>query len=380
MKDVLENSNNCTGCSACLNICPKNAIKMFKNSEGFAYPKIDESLCIKCGKCKKVCPCLLHEEMSLIQHFYATWTKNENVRKKSSSGGIFYEIAKYVLENNGVVYGAAFDGNFNLKHVSINKSDDVSKLMGSKYLQSDLGNIFKDVKTNIDKDLKVLFVGTPCQVAGLKKYINKECCNLITCDLICHGVPSPLVFKNYLDSFKTKKIEKINFRDKSTGWNNYSFTIDFSKNTLKESHNDNLFMKGFLHNIYLRNSCYNCKFANLNRLSDITLGDFWNCKEILQLPDDDKGVSLIITNTSKGQKLLEKISDNLFIKEVSKDEALKTNLCLTKGVDFNKYRNDFFANYSLEKSDLKFIVKYTNASLFKKIKGKIKLIMRKVIK
>lgn len=380
MKDVLENNKYCTGCSACVDICPKNAVKMIQNDEGFLYPKIDEKLCIKCGKCRKVCPTLSNKIEKLNQHYYSAWTKDEEIRINSSSGGIFSELAKYILENNGIVYGASFDDNFDLKHVPINDYNDISKLRGSKYLQSNLLNIFKNIKINAEKGINILFVGTPCQVAGLKNYMNKEYPNLITCDLICHGVPSPLIFKNYLNSFNHSKIKSVSFRDKSTGWNNFSFTIDFDGRTLKESHNDNLFMKGFLHNLYLRDSCYNCRFANLNRMSDITLGDFWSYKEILKLSDDDKGISLVITNTPKGKKIFDIISSNIVVKEISKEEALMTNLCLIKGVEFNNKRKDFFDNYNVKNANLKFIIKYTNDNIINKIKGKMKLIVKKVIK
>lgn len=381
MKTILDNIDKCTGCTACKNVCPKSAIKMKENSEGFLYPVIDKDICVDCGLCTKVCPINNETKIKFNQKFYAMWTQDNKIRLNSSSGGIFTEIAKYILTSNGIVYGASFDENYNLKHTSINKISDLHKLTGSKYLQSDLNDVFKEIK-NLLKDTKVLFVGTPCQVIGLKKYLKCDFSNLYTCDLICHGVPSPLVFKNYLETYTDiSKIKNINFRDKIIGWKNFSFTLDLkNKEKITEIFSNNLYMRGFLNNLYLRKSCYDCKFANLNRYSDITLGDFWNYEAILNKKEDDKGISLVIVNSDKGNEIINQIKNNVVIEEVTKEDALKTNACLQKGVAYNKKRELFFEKYNDNNKDLKFIIKYVNISFIDKVKNKIVFVVRRVIK
>ena len=380
--NILEDMRKCTGCTACKNICPKNAIKMEINHEGFLYPKVDEKKCINCGLCSKTCPVNNDYKIEYKQNFYAMWSLDDNVRLSSSSGGVFTEIAKYVLSFGGKVYGASFDDNFKLKHIAIEKMDDIHKLTGSKYLQSDLNNVFKKVKDDLNNNSCVLFVGTPCQVAGLKKYLKKDFSNLYTCDLICHGVPSPLVFNNYLNT-KTNisKISSVNFRDKNKGWKKFSITIKLDNNTkITEVYSDNIYMKGFLNNLYLRQSCYNCKFASLDRFSDITLGDFWNYKAIMNKEDDDKGISLVITNSRVGDNIVNSFKDKVHLEKVTKENALATNLCLKQGVSYNKKRDLFFRKYNKSNHDLKFIMKYVNISFLDKVKNKLSLVVRRVIK
>ena len=188
------NDPNCSGCSACFNICPQRCISMVEDKEGFLYPRINKEKCINCGLCKKACPALATDKYVVPSTFYACKSKNEELRSKSSSGGVFSSLAEYVIHNNGVVFGAAFNRNMELSHIGVNKKEDLSKLMGSKYLQSDLKNTFNEVKTYLCNNRFVLFSGTPCQVAGLKAYLQDDYKNLYLADLACHGVPSPKIF------------------------------------------------------------------------------------------------------------------------------------------------------------------------------------------
>ena len=298
----------CSGCTACMNICPKKAITMVTSSDGFKYPQIDQDKCINCGLCKKNCPVLNNTNNDSLNHCYVGYALDDLYKEGSSSGGIFPLIANAILENSGIVIGAAFDENNKLKHVAIEKVVDLIKLKGSKYLQSDLDNIFSYIK-NIIKDRKILFVGTPCQVAGLKIFIKNDYNNLYCIDLVCHGVPSPKLFDKYikeLEEINNDKVINYNFRDKSTGWDTYSNTIEFKNSRLSELQKDNRYMNLFLSDVALRESCYNCNFKLGNKYSDITLGDFWNIRERFtknSIVNDNTGISFLMINSEKGIEL-----------------------------------------------------------------------------
>ena len=234
MKEIIS-KELCSGCTACLNICPQNAISMVENEAGFKVPEIDQNKCIDCGLCKKTCPVLNTKQNNSINQCYVGYAKEE-YSNKSSSGGIFPLIANKILDDGGIVIGAAFDEDNELKHIAITDKEELIKLKGSKYLQSDLGNIFSFVKENID-DKKILFVGVPCQVAGLKAYLKKEYDNLICIDLFCHGVPSPKLFDKYIKELEEKQNDELinyDFRDKSTGWDTYSNTATFKSSSVTE--------------------------------------------------------------------------------------------------------------------------------------------------
>ena len=275
----IKSKEDCCGCYACYNICPKQCITMKTDNEGFWYPKIDKNKCINCNLCEKVCPIINPvKRVDSKKIAYASMNKDEQVRMKSSSGGIFSILAEYIIKNNGVVYGAGFDEDFNIKHKRILYSTDLDLLRGSKYVQSSIGDIYKQVKNDLENNNPVLFTGTPCQVEGLRSYLRKEYVNLITMDFICHGVPSPLVWEKYLKKMKKSKqenIKNIYFRNKDIGWKLFSLKIIFDKRIYSNDLNNDLFMKGFLQDVYLRPSCYNCKFKKINRISDITVADFF---------------------------------------------------------------------------------------------------------
>ena len=308
MIDIVD-KKGCTGCWGCANICPKFCITMKKNKEGFDYPIVNEDNCIKCKKCINVCPILHKEEIENNPVAYACFNKNEEVRTESSSGGIFTLIATNVIKDNGVVFGARFNDLFEVEHGYVESVEYIKAFRGSKYVQSKIGYTFTEVKKFLENGRKVLFSGTPCQIGGLKSFLGKDYENLICIDIICHGVPSPLVWKKYKNEISSgKKITDVSFRDKTYGWKDYSFRMDFEDGTSYfEKGSENKYIRGFIGDIYLRNSCYQCKFKTLHRQSDLTLADFWGIENINADMDDRKGTSFIIVNSKKGNQILQKI-------------------------------------------------------------------------
>ena len=375
--EVIVSKERCSGCTACKNICPQNAISMEYNSEGFKYPKIDESKCVDCGLCKKVCPVLNTTENESLNKCYVGYAEEE-YSNNSSSGGIFPLIANKVLDDGGIVIGAAFNEDNKLKHIAITKKEDLIKLKGSKYLQSNLDDIFTYVKENIENK-KVLFVGVPCQVAGLKSYLKKDYDNLICIDIICHGVPSPKLFDKYIKELENKHNDKLvnyNFRDKVTGWDSYSNTAKFKNNTISELHFNNSYMKLFLSDIALRESCYNCNFKLENKYSDITLGDFWGVKKYYPEMYNKKGVSAIIINTSKGKDIFENIKDELKYKECKLEEITSGNPSLMKSGKMPDKRSNFFnelENLTIDELVKKYVPK---SSFIGKVKNRIKRLLK----
>ncbi len=323
------NFDNCTGCGACKNVCPVNAIKMIPNNEGFLYPVVDENACINCTKCNKVCPIQKENIPTDDRKFYAVYSKNEIERSKSSTGGMCAIIAKHIIEQGGWFCGASFYKG-KLAHRLTKSFDFFDKYMrGSKYFQSDTENIYNEVADKLKEGDVVAFVGTPCQVNALRKFLSKPYDNLYLIDLICHGVPSPKVFEKFIESKHLEKDIKndvsVNFRNKKLGWHTFTFVISDDKNILYSEvmHNDT-FYKAFLSDICLRKSCHSCPYASTNRVSDIMVGDFWGCPENI---DDNKGINLISIN-NKGTILLDNIKKHnpLFLKEYPKDKVLQPQL------------------------------------------------------
>lgn len=379
----IKNKKDCCGCYACYNICPKECITMESDNEGFWYPNIDKNKCINCNLCKKVCPIINSVKRNDSKKIaYAGMNKDEEIRIKSSSGGIFSILAEYIIKNNGIVYGAGFDEDFNINHKRILVSADLDLLRGSKYVQSSIGNIYRQVKNDLESNKQVLFTGTPCQIEGLRSYLRKEYINLVTMDFICHGVPSPLVWKKYLEEMKKSKqenIKNIYFRNKDIGWKVFSLKIIFDEKIYINDLSNDLFMKGFLQDVYLRPSCYSCKFKKTNRVSDITVADFWGIKKVLPKMDDDKGTSLIVIHSEKGKQLFDELSEKMILNEVNLNEAIKYNPSMISSVKYNEKRNAFFAELNSGKDLIYLLSKYTKISFIKKLKNKIKRGIKKII-
>lgn len=348
MPELFKNKEDCCGCTACLNVCPKKAIQMVEDDKGYLYPTIDEKLCIDCNICEKVCPLKIeNDKLSFKQVAYGIKNKDDEERKKSSSGSVFIEIAKAVLKENGVVFGVEMNSDFVVHHSCANTLKQVRKFQGSKYVQSIKGNNYLKVKENLMEGKKVLFTGTPCEVSGLKKYLGKEYGNLITVDIICHGVPSQKLLRKFVDekekSFKSK-LKDITFRDKKFGWRNQEIHINFENN--KDYHApiwDDEFYRLFTGNYILRESCYTCHFANMNRQGDITIGDFWNIKNVKEDFEDILGVSSILINTEKGMKIFNLIKSNFNYFECDLDEIVQANLRhpSVKPDNFEEFKKDF---------------------------------------
>ena len=345
-------TKECTGCGACAHICPKACINMVPDKNGFLYPQVNNDKCVNCGICEKNCPVLnkTEQEIPINTNCYATKTNDETIRKQSSSGGIFSVIAEKILENNGIVYGAAFDESFVVKHIGISSINDLDLLRRSKYVQSDLNNSFSAIKQHLDDGKAVLFTGTPCQVEGLLSYLRKPYSNLITMDFVCHGVPSPAVwehYKAYLEKQYNSSITNVNFRHKSSGWKNFSILIEFENdNYYCNTFGNNSYMKAFLANMDLRESCYTCKFKSTNHKSDITVADFWGIDKINPAIDDDKGLSLLMVNTDKGNTLLKNIKNNLTLTKTDIEKSFSYNPCIIQPSVKHNFREYFLSNYN----------------------------------
>jgi len=380
----LKNKTDCTGCSACFNSCPVECIKMEANSEGFYYPEVDEDKCINCKKCISSCP-LYKDENNNENNFttIAAFNKNENIRVKSSSGGIFEILARKIIDENGAVYGVCFDEEFKVIHNFTENKNDIYQFMGSKYVQSNQKNTFVDIKNRLENGQKVLYTGTPCQNAGLKSYLKKEYNNLFSVDLICHGVPSPKVFQKYIEFQEQKnksKIKEFSFRDKRNGWSKFGISIVFEngKKYYKNLYKD-IYMIAFLKDISLRSSCYNCNFKTLNRSSDITLADFWGISAEVPEYNDNRGVSLIMLNSEKGKVLLKEISNEINYKTVDNICIEKHNPAAVKSAKVNKNREKFFGELDRFRID-KLILMYCVDKMGLRIMRKVKKMTSKFIR
>ena len=307
---ILNIKNECTACGVCLSVCPQKCISMPFDEEGFYYPGIDSEKCIKCGKCEKNCHVLNFRETSGDRSSYYGYSRDAEILKQSTSGGAFYSLAKAILENGGNVYGAAFDYDDRiLKHTSTD-AVPITALMKSKYIESYMGNIAEAIQKDVDSGRQVLFCGTPCQAAAVKKAIRDENSLLTTVDFFCHGVPSSRLFKEHLSKItKGRKLLSIDFRPKELGWSGKNLKVVTEGKTTVAPHTLDPFYKGFMTtNTILRRSCYDCKYR-FHHASDITIGDFWGYRKLEKIPDCRNGLSLIIANNEHGKKQVEAIRD-----------------------------------------------------------------------
>lgn len=380
----IENKKKCCGCQSCYNVCPKGAITMVDDDRGFKYPKVDEEKCINCGLCEKVCPILVNSNIKNTPKAYACVNLDEKIRMQSSSGGIFTVIAEYIIDNGGVVFGAAWNSDFSkVEHVYVENKNDLSKIRGAKYLQSDINKSYLKVKEFLEADRYVLFSGTPCQIEALKLFLGRDYDKLYLQDIICHGVPSPKVWNVYKKFKEAEKgeatIKNVQFRSKDPdGWNRYHVKMQFSNNKLYDvEHGKDIYMKAFLSNISLRDSCTNCEFKKENRVSDITLADFWGINNIKPNMNDEKGTSLVIVNLQKGSDLLKKVKDEIKIEEVDFNIAIKPNPSMNHISRENPKTDEFFERLNTMPFN-ELVSKYVpKSSLLKRCFRKIKKIMKK---
>lgn len=392
MIDIKE-KKNCCGCEACVQRCPKSCITMREDNEGFLYPEIDKDICIDCGLCEKVCPVINQAEERKPLAVYAAKHKDEQIRMASSSGGAFTAIAERVIDEGGVVFGAKFNQDWNVVHSYTETKEGLGAFRGSKYVQSRIGESYKEAEGFLKAGRKVLFSGTPCQIAGLKRFLRKEYDNLLTVDFICHGVPSPKIWREYLknktDSIASRfsgqkeiDVENVFFRDKCLGWKKYKFTLNISiinkgglenKIKISEPFNNNIYLRGFLTDLYLRPSCHNCPTKSLKSGSDFTIGDFWGVQKIMPQIDDDKGVSVIIVNSINAKTYITKYLIELW--PTIYDKILYYNSAIYSSAKITCKRNSFWKDDG--KSFEEKVRILSKVSLFRKIRRKIVSSFRK---
>jgi len=356
---------------------------MHEDQDGFWYPSVVESACNQCGLCVSVCPILAKIALVRQPKAYACINVDELARVESSSGGIFTAIAECVIAERGVVFGASFAEDHSVHHVVVECVEDLPKLRGSKYLQSRIEGGYQAVKSFLELGRKVLFVGTPCQIAGLKAFLGKEHDNLVCVDIICHGVPSPKVWQKYIayrESRAQAKARRISFRRKDRGWKRYSVSFSFNNDTeYLQTHDKDLYMRTFLRDVCLRPSCYACKFKTLNRHSDITLADFWGVQDVLPDMDDDLGTSLVLVNSNRGAKIFEEIKNKVSYREVNIELAIAYNGAAIKSALLNPNRGAFFKELDYLPFD-RLVDKYCSDSTIVRAKGLLKSTARVALK
>ena len=411
----IKYKKNCCGCSACVQRCPKHCISLSEDSEGVLYPSVDELTCIDCGLCEKVCPILNPQEKIQPQEVLAVKNPNEEERMASSSGGVFLPLAREVISQCGVVFGAVYDEQWEVHHVSAEKIEDVYLMMGSKYLQSRIENTYQEVEQFLKQGREVMFVGSPCQIAGLRTFLrNKEYPNLLAVDFLCHGVPSPGVWRRYLaetyGGYEAKKqsrrqattgkntvllsslnakspIGDIKFRDKTgSGWKKFRFVVrqksaskaDQNSVLSSDTHYENPFMRGFLSDIYLRPSCYECKCKNGENHSDLTIGDYWAARITDQDFDDDKGLGLVLVNTAKGKTYFDKLG--MVVRESTLEKAHLCNGGFNEHTHAHPKRAKFYELYLSGVPVAVAVDKCLKVSFLHRCLGKTKGLVRRVLK
>ncbi len=339
----IVDKRDCCGCSACTQVCPTQCITMREDAEGFVYPTLDVAACIGCSRCEQVCPVINQGAEREPMKVLGAKSLREEVRRGSSSGGVFSELAAEVINANGVVFAASFDEVWEVEHTAAQSIEECAKFRGSKYLQSRIGDNFLEIQRFLQQGRGVLFCGTPCQVAALRLFLGGNTEGLTTVDFVCHGTPSPKVWRGYLDHITEDKgsISAINFRDKSRGWKEYSFVLTAKDQNINEKATDNIFMRGFYQDLFLRPSCHHCPTRGLSSGSDITLGDFWGVERVARSFDDKGGVSLLLLNTQLGVEAIEKIER---IEKIEADypTATKYNPSIVHSAAIPSKRAQFF--------------------------------------
>lgn len=382
----VTDKHNCCGCSACVQACPKQCITLQEDAEGFLYPKGNTEFCLDCHLCEKVCPCLNRAGAHEPQKVFAAINPNEKVRMQSSSGGVFSMLAEATIKDGGVVFGARFDQNWNVIHDYTESIEELTSFRGSKYVQSVIGNSYIKVKEFLQKERKVLFSGTPCQIAGLKLFLRKEYTNLLTLECVCHSVPSPGIWKNYLCTFlkwhnkNITNITEINFRNKITGWEGYSVSISFNDDTSYIcNHEKDRWMRGFISGLYSRPSCSRCPAKANNSRCDIELGDLWGNRFLLPEITDNKGICVVLVHTDRGQRVLEKLNI-ANIKEYTLAEIASKNPAITQSCNESHKKAKFYSKYLPNKNLFATIDALTQASAVLELKQILYKIIKTLIK
>ncbi len=376
----IKDKKDCCGCHACATTCAKHCITMQADEEGFLYPVVDKDACTDCGLCEKVCPVINQSEPRKPLKVYAAKNKNEEIRRQSSSGGIFTLLAEKIINEGGVVFGARFNENWDVIHSWTDTIEGIAAFRGSKYVQSTIGDTYREAKDFLKQGRKVLFSGTPCQIAGLKKYLRKDYDNLLTVDVVCHGVPSPLVWSTYLDETREQLRAKrgvgknsvplsmdespvitgISFRDKTNGWKKFGFRLRYAaskaaENTVSasairedstyEDVTTNPYLVGFVKDLYLRTSCHHCAVREGRSHSDFTIADFWGIQNFYPEFDNDSGVNLVFLNTPKSLFVYDVIKPYLSDMVSTYEKGLRGNPAIVKSATLTPQHDEFWRLY-----------------------------------
>lgn len=343
----IENKKDCCGCSACKNICPVNAIKMIEDDEGFLYPKVNMSNCINCGKCEKVCPIKKNNKKNFIKG-YVIQNKDNDILSKASSGGFFYALSKYIIKKGGYSVGVMYDKNWHPVYKMTCDEKELTKFMGSKYSQCDASHLYPIIKNKLDENKKIVFSGTPCQVAGLKSYLGNNINNLILVDLVCRSIPSTKFWNHYINMLEEKydsKIKSVNQRDKEMGYHHGILKVCFENNKIyKGSVKTDIFSNAFHNDICSRPSCYDCKFKNINRCSDFTMFDSWYPSKLnIKIHDNDRGYTNILIQSTTGQQIFNEIKDSFYYEIIEPEDAIEfTGGMVTNSISWTKKRDEFY--------------------------------------
>lgn len=342
----LVNKADCSGCGACVCACPKKCLLMKSDSEGFYYPHIDDKSCIDCGKCLSVCAVKSKPKInSYGRRVFIVQHKNDKIRRESTSGGAFTAIAEYIIKNGGIVFGAGMNENFRVCHMPAYNLEQLALFRNSKYSQSDLGDTFLKIKNYLAEGKKILFSGTPCQVAGLKKFLHGDDENLVTVDVVCRGIPSPLVFEKYIDYQKKRlgEFDKVLFRDKYSGYTHTAMSV--YRDNVCLYHNGleyDPMLKLFYQGMICRPVCSNCRFKEIERCSDFTLWDCFSAAEINSDFDDNKGTTFVMLHSQNAETIFEKIRDNIRACEAETEKVCNNTAEMLKSISHNPKRQEFF--------------------------------------
>lgn len=381
---------DCTGCKMCADLCPVNAITYTVDREGFWYPTVNYDKCVKCGVCTEKCPSLNQDKVKQQKKpdVYRAWSRNDNTRVSSTSGGIFYEIGLWFINNGGAIAGCVYTDDYkSAEHILIDDIEGLNKLKGSKYFQSDTAGIYKKIKEKLDSGIKVLFCGTPCQMAAMNTYLNKEYDNLYYMDFICRSINSPRAFKEYLNELEKEygsKVVEVQLKNKKYGWQSLASRVKFEneEESIRDKNTD-WWVRGFIYNdLYTRQSCYHCKYKVLPRMvADISIGDFWGVKNQSK-EDMFKGISVVLVNSDKGHEILDSIKENLEIKESSMEAVLPGNPALLKNPVRTSKQDKFFnliENHTFSESVKKCISPSVKSIIVRLIKKPLKIVKQLVI-
>jgi|GEM_PF-259543 Coenzyme F420-reducing hydrogenase, beta subunit len=354
MVDQLVKKDICTGCYACFNICDKKAITMNPDKEGFKYPEVKANLCNQCGSCVSVCPSLKenYSNDKKPSEIYAAWSLDDEIRSLSTSGGIFSELAIEILEAGGYICGAVYNEQFLVEHMVSDNKEGLARIRQSKYVQSDMNDVYRKIRKLLVQNKSVLFCGSPCECAGLKSYLSSTECathNLILIDFVCRGANSPKVYMEFLKEMEKKyssDIQRVWFKNKTYGWNRFSTKIEFKdgQNYLEDRFHD-LYIRGYVEeNLFIRPVCSECRYKGLPKIADITLADFWGIKLEKDNHRTDGGTSLVIINSERGEELFDRIKSKIFFEKKHIDDAVPGNMCIYHSIKHGEHREKFMSD------------------------------------